>query len=179
MWQTWTTDREALQRGVDRISEGTDRALFDAVHRMLMLAGTAHRSRNALLIISDGNNNYGTMLESTVRDAVRRSDVLVYAVAIEDARPGARKVNIGVLRGLTDRTGGRTEVVQAEGQADGVVQRLVLELGQQYVLGYPPPPSPPVQWHDIKIEIRNRKDVTVRARDGYVSNYAGPKLGRA
>ena len=170
MLQTWTTDREALQRGVDGIRGGTtDRALFDAVHRMHIVAGTGHRSRKALLIISDGNNNYGTMVEPIVRDAVRRSDVLVYAVALEDARPGARRVNTGALRGLTDSTGGRTEVVQQEAQAEDLVQRLVLELGQQYVLGFPPPPSPPLQWHDIKIEIRNRKDVTLRARGGYVS----------
>jgi VWFA-related protein len=169
MLQTWTTDRDALRRGLGQVRGGTVSGLYDAVQAMLIVARSGHLERKALLVVSDGDNNYGSALERNVRELVRRSDVRVYAMALDELPP-AKKANEAALRRLTDGSGGRTRIVQPGESVDEAVQQLAAELGQQYQIAYAPPASAPSRWHDIKVEVRGRKDVAVRAREGYVSN---------
>lgn len=171
--QAWTSDRAELRRALNRLSAGQvgaapHTAMYEAVNLMLQIAGHGQRVKKALLVISDGDDNFSTVREEDVRRAIRGSDVLVYALGLAEATPGGR-VNERALRRLTDESGGRTEVVTSLEQVREAITRLAVELGEQYLLGYAPPPGPPNRWHDIKVELPRQKNVTVRARPGYIS----------
>jgi Ca-activated chloride channel homolog len=81
--QTWTTDRQLVSRALGRIEPDGATALYDAVARALPLAQAGSRRKKALLVISDGND---TLSETSLRDLrqrIRESEVLVYAVGID------------------------------------------------------------------------------------------------
>lgn len=135
---------------------------------LLPLTASGRHSKKALLIISDGDNNYSSVTLERVKEAIRQSAVLVYALGIEETERGYRPIN-GALRKLTDDSGGRTDIVSGVGKLSEAIERLVYELGQQYVIGYTRPEGEP-GWHDIKVEVPDRRDITIRARRGYVAN---------
>jgi hypothetical protein len=100
-----------------------------------------------------------------VQDAIRASEVLVYALGVE----GDEGVNAGLLRKLTDDTGGRTEIVHGFRNLDAATSRLAAELNQQYVIAYSTPGGPKGKWHAIKVDVHKR-GLTIRARSGYVAS---------
>lgn len=85
------------------------------------------------------------------------------------ARTTAERVNADALRQITDDTGGRTEVVRGFGELEGATARLADELSKQYSLSYSSPGKKDGRWHDIRVEVRDRR-MAVRARRGYIAS---------
>ena len=81
----------------------------------------------------------------------------------------SRSVNIRTLRGLTDDSGGRTEVVRTNRDLDPVTTNIAKELSQQYYLGYPMSPERDGRTHTIRVEVV-RGHYTVRARRSYIAS---------
>lgn len=79
----WTTDRARLSRAMSRITPNGGTAMYDAVLEALPLVKQGHHQKKALLIISDGNDTSSIATLREVRDAVRDSEVLVYAVGLD------------------------------------------------------------------------------------------------
>jgi hypothetical protein len=78
-------------------------------------------------------------------------------------------VNGDALRQVTDDTGGRTEIIRGFRNLEDATTRLADELRKQYALGYVSPSSKDGRWHDIKVEVKDRR-LAVRARRGYVAS---------
>lgn len=76
------------------------------------------------------------------------------------------RVNAGVLRDITDDSGGFTEVVRSSADLGPATRRIAAELSQQYSLGYVPPRAPDGRWHPIDVFVQGYR---VRARRGYVA----------
>ena len=90
--QGWTSDRAAVSHALGRIAPHGGTALYDAVAEALPLAQAGTRRKKALLIVSDGND---TMSQTSLRDLkqhIRESEVLVYAIGIDgEAEPTFRQ----------------------------------------------------------------------------------------
>lgn len=83
-------------------------------------------------------------------------------------RGGANdRVNVDVLRTITDDSGGRTEVIRTASDLDPATASIADELSQQYSLGYVPPRARDGRWHTI--EVLTRGSHQVRARRGYLA----------
>ena len=179
MLQTWTRDRDTFSRallGAKGSSMNLGTALFDAVKTSLGIAADGANQKKLVLILSDGNDtsSLGTVKET--QEAIRKSEVLVYALGIDgsdgttDADQG---VDVSTLRKLTDATGGRTEVVRNVNNLKDATARLADELNQQYSIGYAAPASRDGRWHAIRVEAVNRRGARVRARNGYFASLPG------
>lgn len=83
-------------------------------------------------------------------------------------RAGER-VDAGALRQITDDSGGRTEIVRGFDNLDAATARIADELSRQYSLGYSSTEAKDGRWHEIRVEVRDRR-LTVRARRGYVAS---------
>jgi Ca-activated chloride channel family protein len=81
--QRWTTDRSLVSRALGRIGPNGGTALYDAVAQAIPLAQTGSRRKKALVIISDGNDTSSHTALRDVRQRIRESEVLVYAVGID------------------------------------------------------------------------------------------------
>jgi VWFA-related protein len=79
------------------------------------------------------------------------------------------RVNVSALRSMTDDSGGRTEIVRSSRDLGPATQSIADELSQQYFFAYPAAAKKDGRWHDIRVEMRDRR-YQVRARRGYMAS---------
>ncbi len=78
-------------------------------------------------------------------------------------------LNLGVLREITEHSGGRTEVIRVARDLDRATSSIADELSRQYFLGYPAGASKDGRWHSIRLEVIDNVDYIVRSRRGYIA----------
>jgi VWFA-related protein len=81
--QSWTTDRPALSRALGRLIPNGGTAMYDTVSAAVPLAQRGQNRKKAILIISDGNDTASRTDIRSVKQQIRESEVLVYAVGID------------------------------------------------------------------------------------------------
>ena len=80
--QDWTEDRSKLVRKLGSVTPGGGTALYDAVAEAIPLAAAGTRRKKALVVISDGNDSNSDIALEEVRQLIRESEVMVYAIGI-------------------------------------------------------------------------------------------------
>jgi Ca-activated chloride channel homolog len=89
--QGWTSDRRAISRAVSDVNASGGTAMYDAVADAIPLAEKGQNRKKALLIISDGNDTNSATGVGELRQMIRESEVLVYALGVDGtARSTAR-----------------------------------------------------------------------------------------
>ncbi len=83
--QDWTTDRRAISRAVARVNPAGGTAMYDAVADALPFVETGTHTKKALLVISDGNDTNSRINVPELRQLIRESEVLVYALGVDGA----------------------------------------------------------------------------------------------
>jgi VWFA-related protein len=81
--QHWTTDRRAISRALARVNPTGGTAIYDAVAEAIPFAEAGQNRKKALLVISDGNDTNSTTGVSELRQLIRESEVLVYALGVD------------------------------------------------------------------------------------------------
>jgi VWFA-related protein len=81
--EPWTTDRSRVSRALRRITPRGGTAMYDAVAEAVPLAERGQHRKKALVVISDGNDTNSEAHVSEVKQLIRESEVLVYAVGID------------------------------------------------------------------------------------------------
>lgn len=85
----WTSDLERLRRRLGRLNTRGGTALYDTVVESVALAASGRHRKKALLLISDGNDTESQATVREVRQLIRESELLVYAIGIDaDAASG-------------------------------------------------------------------------------------------
>jgi Ca-activated chloride channel family protein len=171
--QGWTTDRKLIRHALEDVGPPTgDTAQYDAITLALPTAQEGRHAKKALLVISDGNDTRSVIAASELRQAILESDVLVYAIGVDNGprtqHAADSRMDVDALRRITDKTGGRTEAVRGVGGLDAAVNWIAAEFRQQYPLGYTSTMGRGGRWHSIRVDVRNRR-LNVRARHGYTA----------
>ena len=79
----WTNDRDRLAVAIGRVHPNGGTAMYDAVSEAVPMAQGGQNRKKAVVIISDGNDTSSRVGVSDVRQVVRETEVLVYAVGID------------------------------------------------------------------------------------------------
>jgi Ca-activated chloride channel family protein len=79
----WTNDRDRLAHSIGRVHPNGGTAMYDAVAEAVPMAQGGQNRKKAVVIISDGNDTSSRVGVSDVRQVVRETEVLVYAVGID------------------------------------------------------------------------------------------------
>ena len=87
--QGWTDDRRAVVRSLGSVRPAGGTALYEAVAEAVPLAGTGTRRKKALVVISDGNDTSSEITIGELRQLIRESEVMVYAVGIDGSGGGS------------------------------------------------------------------------------------------
>ena len=155
-----STDRAAQRAAIDALTPWSTTALHDAIIEAVNLVhqGTGRR---ALVLLSDGVDRYSHASLMQALDAARRSDVLIYPIAL-----GRRTTPL--FPRLAALTGGRSFHLTKPDELQETLTGIARELREQYLIGYTPdrPASDQLEWHSIDVRV-NRPGFRVRARDGY------------
>jgi Ca-activated chloride channel family protein len=79
----WTRDRRDLLEPLDRLQPNGATAMYDCVSRAIPLAQQGQNQKKALVVISDGNDTSSRTDIRDLKEQIRQSEVLVYAVGID------------------------------------------------------------------------------------------------
>lgn len=79
----WTSDRDRLATVMRRVHPNGGTAMYDAAVEALPMAQGGQNRKKAVVIISDGNDTSSRVGVSEVKQVVRETEVLVYAVGID------------------------------------------------------------------------------------------------
>jgi Ca-activated chloride channel family protein len=167
----WTRDPGVIRQALDALRPSGSTALYDAVLSALPRIDRRTRERAAIVVLTDGAD---TASDATLRDvttALRRSDALVYAMAIDspDPQPINTRVNSAALAELTSGSGGRTAIVRSSDDLMTVTADIAQDLNHQYLLGYVSSHGADGQYHSIRVRVTGT-EYHVRARTGYVAS---------
>jgi Ca-activated chloride channel family protein len=111
--ESWTRDKNTISRAVRRVNATGGTAMYDAIAEALPLAGTGGNRKKALLVISDGNDTNSWLSVGQLRQTLRESEVLVYALGVDgtaparQARPVPRRTPLPFPIPNPGRPGGR------------------------------------------------------------------------
>lgn len=79
----WTNDRNRLSHAISRVHPNGGTAMYDAVAEAVPMAQSGQNRKKAVVIISDGNDTSSRVGVSDVKQVVRETEVLVYAIGID------------------------------------------------------------------------------------------------
>jgi Ca-activated chloride channel family protein len=185
----FTTDIGALSEEIESAKASGMTALIDTVYLGLSRMREAKRPRRALLILSDGIDNYSRYSQADLMRVALEADVQVYVIIIDDpaaagssnavpfrprmaAKPwdrGPENQGPEMLEKLSDKTGGLHFHVHKTSEANLAIAEAGRAIRNQYVVGYHPPDSGDSgKWHRVRVKA-NVPRVNVYARNGYYS----------
>jgi len=144
-------------------------ALNDAVVQAANDLGKREEKRRAIIILSDGGENYSHASSDKALDNALHTGATIYAVNMGIQGSQRDLVATGILRNFANKTGGRY-VDSPGGQAlRDAFGEIAEELGHQYTIAYRPVNhAKDGKWREIDVKL-SRTDVTVRTRKGYKS----------
>ena len=87
--QGWTTDKRRISDALARMQPRGGTAMYDAVAEAMPLAQSGRNRKKALVIISDGNDTSSRIDVQSVKQLIRETEVLVYAIGIDSQRATA------------------------------------------------------------------------------------------
>lgn len=138
--QGFTNNVDLLNQGIRKLRPGGGTALYDALYKtcrdqMLDLPEPGS-VRRALILVSDGDDNYSRALESDAIKMCQRANTIVYAIST-NVSPSRDKGD-DVLKTIAENTGGQAFYpVRIEDVALGF-RSIEQELRSQYSLVYRP-----------------------------------------
>ena len=158
-------DRFNQQRAVTALDPWSTTALHDSIIATLDRL-EPEPGRQALVVFSDGSDRYSQATAAEVVERARRSNALIYPIAIGRTRPP-------LLAELAVLTGGRSFLLRDTRELEKTLEAVARELRYQYLIGYTP--SDPIdpgtnEWRSIRVTLKNaRPGLRVRGRDGYTT----------
>ena len=101
----WTTDKQRISERLGRIQPRGGTAMYDAVAEAVPLAQTGRHRKKALVVISDGNDTSSRTTMRAVKQMIRETEVLVYAIGIDSqaSRDARRSAGRGSYPPVPDR----------------------------------------------------------------------------
>jgi VWFA-related protein len=138
--QPFTGNIALLNEGVKRLRPGGGTALYDAIyatcHDQMLTLRDNTPVRKAIILVSDGDDNYSHALESDAIKECQRADTTVYAIST-NVSPSRDKGD-DVLQAIANATGGRafypTRIEDVAAGFAGIEE----ELRSEYLLEYRP-----------------------------------------
>ena len=79
----WTRDKRRLSTELGRLQSHGGTALYDAVAEAVPLAQSGHNRKKAIVLISDGNDTSSRTDVLSLKQMIRETEVLVYAIGID------------------------------------------------------------------------------------------------
>ncbi|MEO7030170.1 MAG: VWA domain-containing protein [Acidobacteriaceae bacterium] len=138
--QDFTNRIDLLDTGIRKLRPGGGTALFDALYKtcrdQMLTLKEPTATRKALVLVSDGDDDYSRALESDAIKMCQRSETIVYTIST-NVGPSQDKGD-DILRQIADATGGQAFFPKRIDDVAIGFQNIEEELRSQYLLVYEP-----------------------------------------
>jgi len=165
-WQDFSPGRD-LPAKVFGLHTKSMTALNDAVLRGADDLARRSETRRAVIVLSDGGENYSRASSDKALDHALTAAATIYTVNMSEEGPSRDIAGAAILQNFAAKTGGRY-ISTPGGQAlRDAFAEIAEELGHQYTVSYRPlNRERDGKWRTIDLKI-SKPDVTVRTRKGY------------
>jgi Ca-activated chloride channel family protein len=177
----FTTGLKVLPDKFDAVVPFGATSLHDAIAATANRVGRREGRRRAVVVLTDGADNASRLTPSEVSGLASAIDVPVYifgiAASIDNPTEETSTKSVsgsafaGPLADLAAWTGGHVFVASTPGQRSIAARQIIDELRHQYLIAFESSGKP--GWHPLVVRARN-KDLTVRARSGYIAGQSSP-----
>ena len=141
--QGFTGDVAALERAIRQATVNGSTSLYNAIYISLKDlkkargANTDEIRREAIVVLSDGDDTSSLVGYDEVLDVAKRSNTAIYAIGLKQ-NSGSRDFKEAefVLRQLSQETGGRAFFPGTVAELPKIYETIAQELSSQYSLGY-------------------------------------------
>ena len=179
--QDFTNSIPKLQQGLSYIKSSGGTALYDAVIASAdYLSKNAKRSKQVLLIVTDGEDNASSAtLEQTIRRVQDLDGPAIYCIGLlfgEDVGHSEARHAREVLTELAEQTGGEAYFPKALQEVDEIAHEVAQDIRTQYTIEYRST-KPPSQggYRTVRVDAREKgfHNLQVRTRTGYFPHLPG------
>lgn len=174
----WTSDKRRLQAAIDATTAQGSTSLADAAFAALCLP--PRPGRTLAIIFTDGDDSSSWLSPSSVVDAARRTDTVVYGITLTAPAAGSvalddRRAKLfedpSLYRGallpvLAHDTGGESLSRANAKDLRAAFLDVIARFSQRYVLTYTSPHAAGSGWHPLEVRVTDPA-LTVTARHGY------------
>ena len=176
--QALTRDTDSLESAIRGVTARGTTALYDAIyiaqHELARARQGTDPRRQAIVVLSDGDDTRSRLSFDDVLDEARRSAITVFTITTA-LYPGTTPVGVDQqirfdMRQLAEVTGGRTFAAVGIADLERVYDEIAVELGQQYWLGYVRPNSAQDGFRRVSVVVETRQGLRARTRSGYQVN---------
>jgi VWFA-related protein len=181
----WTRSSETVDAAIGLVTPTGATSLYDAVSASLDALGSSGNRRQAIVVISDGNDfrtsdlgskHSGSFTPAQLRaipviERIKHSESRVYAIGIDAPAPSDapdQRFDAKALRDLTDPSGGVTRIVRSDQAVLEAAEWIADELTQQYQIGFEPA-KPDGKVHRVRVTIKNCPKCRARTRTVFVA----------
>jgi Ca-activated chloride channel homolog len=181
------TDGESLTNKLTLVDTKGQTALYDAAYLGVEKVKQGRHNRNAMLLISDGQDNSSRYTYGELRKILKEAGVQIYCIGIVEMGGAAGGTldmqGQAILEEIAQMTGGKAFFPRSPVELEEITTRIALELRHQYSIGYlPTNVKSDGEWHKIKVNVKGPKGMSnlkVQHKEGYyaVANKAN-KDGR-
>jgi Ca-activated chloride channel family protein len=179
--QPLTSDRASLERAVRQTQAKGATALHNAIYVALKAFGrrAAENSdlrRQAIAVLSDGEDTSSLISFDDVMDLARKSGVGIYTIGLQTkqhtASSGHRSYSSSQysMKTLAKETGAEAFFPTDVTELHGVYSSIAQELSSQYSIAYTPTnPRPDGRFRRIVVRIVSRPELRPKSRTGYTA----------
>lgn len=155
-------------------------AIWDAIWVTAeeVLGESPDKTRRAIILLSDGVNTYGSKRLDDAVQAALKYNAVVYSIGIGDNFYGG--IDEGVLRKISERTGGRAFFPKDETELRLAFEQIQVEMRSQYLIAYEPSnPKKDGTYRKVEIQFTNtdlaKQKVKLTHRQGYFAKTESKK----
>jgi Ca-activated chloride channel homolog len=170
--QGLTSNFEDIENALLFVNPNGTTSLLDGVYTGLMELKKSHKPRKALVVVSDGGENYSRYSMRELASLAQESDAQIFTIGLCQ-NPETREENEGpeLLGKLAGLSGGLEYLVNDMNELHSIMGRIGITLHDEYLLGYYPPESVMAgKYRKIKVQLVTPAGLPkfhVYARSGY------------
>jgi Ca-activated chloride channel family protein len=169
------TDGDSLANKLTLVDPKGQTALYDAAYLGIEKVKQGRHSRNAILLISDGQDNASRYTYGELHKRLKEGGVQIYCIGIVEMGGAAGGTldmqGQAILEEIAQSTGGKAFFPKSVAELEEITTRIALELRHQYSIGYSPTNvKRDGQWHKIKVSVKPPKgwsNLRVQHKEGY------------
>jgi VWFA-related protein len=173
----FTPDAGEIYSRIGRTKPFGKTSLFDAIEIALKQMKRAQHARKAIVIISDGGDNWSRHTAREIRGSLLESDVQLYAMGIFDKEitaksPAETRNGRALLEELATQTGGREYPVDNLNDLPTISAKIGTDLRNEYLLGYYSGALRDGKYHHVQVTLTvppNGAPLRANYRKGYLA----------
>jgi Ca-activated chloride channel family protein len=173
--QSFTNDAPTLEKAIRQTTPNGSTSLYNAIyislkeHKKQRATSTADIRRQAIVLLSDGDDTSSLIEFEEVLDLAKRSETAIYSIGLRQGEVGRREFKEAefVLKQLANETGGRAYFVSDARELPKIYQAIWDELSSQYSIAYSSAnPKRDGAWRRVQVRLV-RPNTIARTKLGY------------